>query len=155
MAIRVLLFEWSPTSLASWLIKIVTKSKYTHAAVQIGTRYYDSSETRGSVGRRVISTLSNRTCVVLAVEPDGIVDIGSWVQSQLGRKYDWYGIFGWIFGHQNPEDVYCFEWVWELLDVASGVEPRPNSISGDDLYKRLQGRNCIFRGKVERYRDLY
>lgn len=55
-----------------------------------------------------------------------------WLQSQLGKKYDWLGILGYItFNFENPKRWYCSE----LAAAALGIGNR--QVSPGELYEKI------------------
>lgn len=60
-------------------------------------------------------------------------DIKDFFERTKGRKYDWLGCLGFVFGNpDNPKRYFCSEWCAEAL----GLE-NPSKISPDKLYKIL------------------
>ncbi|MDD2736069.1 MAG: hypothetical protein PHF56_19220 [Desulfuromonadaceae bacterium] len=56
-----------------------------------------------------------------------------WLNAQLGKKYDWLGIFGLItIGIEDPEKWYCSE----LAAAALGMKNR--QVSPGELYGKIK-----------------
>lgn len=104
------IYLFKPVSLFGRIISFVTRSPYSHSAVEIDGVIYDSSEKRGSFGIANIN-LSDRFHIEFEVEGD----LSGWLKRMEGTQYDWVGIFGWFFKFNDYTRFYCFEATYEAL----------------------------------------
>ncbi len=131
MTTKIYLFY--PSSLKGYFICLVTLSRFSHAAVEVRGVLYDSSESRGYFGESQIDT-STRRYEVWELEGSLI----RWRVSMRGKKYDWKGVIGWIFGAGSKNKFYCFETAWSALAVLGHVpEEIPNRVSGKTIRRIL------------------
>lgn len=122
-----------PISWVGLIICLVTKSRFSHAAVEIDGVLYDSSETRAKFGKSEVD-LRSRPHVVFEFEGD----MTEWLASMEGKRYDWKGVMGWIFNKQDKNKFYCFETVWSALEHLKIVGPQPDKVSGKTIYQALK-----------------
>lgn len=141
------LYLFYPTSLIGLIICLVTRSPYAHAAIEMGGVLYDASEHRGSFGRSDIDVTKRGH---IWIEFSG--DLSPWLMRLTGSKYDWLGVFGWLWKRNRPGRFYCFEAAWQALyevGIVSGSQPA--RLSGSDLleiaanHHRDQGRGSDLR----------
>lgn len=118
-----------PTGLIGLLICLVTRSPYAHAAILVDGVLWDASEGRGNFAQSDIDLASRRHLAV-----PFIGDLSGWLQAMQGKRYDYAGIAGWIFGRNRADKVYCFEAAWHALKaVGIAVGDQPGRLSGSDL----------------------
>jgi len=127
---KVVFFNTDYTSLASIFISIITRSPYSHSAVVVGGQIYDASEVRGYVwfGKRLSDYGSRQVAIYDVGAPDTAAtqeEVLRWVNAQMGRKYDWLGVFGWLAGVEDSSKVYCHEWVLEVLSKKLNIPYAP------------------------------
>ena len=123
------LYLFYPASLLGWLISVVTRSPFCHAAIEVDGVLWDASESRGYFGRSGID-VSKRKHVCLEFAGD----LSSWLDFLQGREYDWIGVLGWLFHANSRRRFYCFEAAWLALSqcgIAKGS--MPTQLSGSDL----------------------
>ncbi len=131
---RVVLFERDNWSLISWLIFIVTGSRWTHSAIEVCGGLYDASESIGSISQRPpICMWGKRKVRVYELEGVPGADCLEWVKQRLGKKYDWVGIFGWVWSVHDQRKFYCFEFVWRMLAHYNYVPYATSKISAKDI----------------------
>jgi len=120
----------------TWYDKIIrmwTRSKYSHVELVIGSTWYTSSPRTGGVRARYI-TPKPANWDYVEIEGD-IPYITSFYQHTKGAEYDWAGIiFSQIlpFGRHIADKWTCSEWCASALGYA-----KPNSFSPEDLYRRV------------------
>lgn len=124
-------------SFASFLIRLLTASRWHHCGVCFDDRaVYEAS---GIHGVRVTTLDEFKSRGEYQIVDINLPDEQSaflWVRSQLGKKYDWSGIFSIIFQRKNwqKEDKwYCSEFAAKaseigglklIRDGVNGVTPR-------------------------------
>ena len=127
---QIILFEMKPTRATSWLIAAATRSMITHAAVMVGGKCFDASESRGDVAEMDVSLHADRMCYVIDADVDQLD-----LFKQLGKQYDWFGVFGWLLCRHwskacgKDESFYCFEFAYRAM---TGDSPA-GAVSGKDL----------------------
>ena len=119
---RQYLFE--PNGILGYLITIVTGCKYSHSAVGIlyddgSEDIYDASEKRGDFAREddldyLFKGFCKPTRKYVYYDFEG--DATPVIESLEGKKYDWKGVFGWLFKSQDKSKFYCFEVNWLALE---------------------------------------
>ncbi len=116
-----ILYLFYPNSVIGWIICLITRTPYAHTAISVGGVLWDSSESRGDFNRSEID-LSKRKHVAVPFAGD----LSVWLKVMQGTKYDWLGVFGWVFKWNMPNKYFCFEASWEalkLVGIVSGVMP--------------------------------
>jgi len=137
------LYLFYPNSLIGFIISLVTRSPFAHAAIEYCGVLYDASETRGNFARSTID-LSQRAH--LCLEFPG--DLSTWVleMTMPPKKYDWIGVLGWLFSANDRSKFHCFEAAWSALHAVGIATPinrsprlhqrrddPPGHLSGSDL----------------------
>jgi len=135
----IVLFDFNLRSLASLLIALVTKSRWSHAAVLVDGVLYDASETREKFGRSDIKLDSTRGCTIWHLPDDCTGALTHWVGCNTHRRYDWPGVILWVLGVHRPDRWYCFEAAMAALHYAGIVKKVEckGSISANDLNETL------------------
>lgn len=130
----------SRNSIGGWLIKLFTFSKWNHVAVMFeDTDRLDSNsvvDVTAAAGTRLMSYYNfkqvyPRHVVVDVAVPDEKAGY-DFAVAQVGKKYDWSGIFGIIFQNRKWEDDdkwFCAELV-EATCIAAGRRRFRSEISG-------------------------
>lgn len=119
-------FYSGPPRLFDRLIRLWTGSSFSHVELVIDDVAYSADAWKGKV-RSVAVAVFNRQH--WAVVPVVLVKDRAWIKEQMGKGYDWMGIFGFsFFGVQDKRRWYCSELCAEL----TGIEGRP--ISPQKLY---------------------
>ncbi len=127
---QIVLFEMKPSRGTSWLIAAVTRSMITHAAVGVSGKWFDASESRGDVAEMDADLHTDRMCYVIDADVNQLD-----LFKQLGKKYDWTGVFGWLlcrYWHKacgKDQRFYCFEFAYRAM---TGNSPE-GAVSGKDL----------------------
>jgi uncharacterized protein YycO len=111
-------------TLSSWLIRLVTWSRWSHAAVQIDDEtIIDATFKHGGVHARPLSALAGyRQEVVEYTLPDED-KAQDWLRRQIGKPYDWSALLG-IFLHRNWQEDdkwFCSE-LTECALAAGGLQ---------------------------------
>lgn len=123
------LYLFYPVSIIGFIISLVTRSPFSHAAIEYNGVLYDSSESRGSFGVSDFDP-SKRPHVVFRFYGN----LQPWLDHMTGRKYDWKGVLLWVIKRNHRDKFYCFEAAWAALKVAGVVEgDQPKRLSGSDL----------------------
>lgn len=128
----------------SWLIRILTRSKFSHCAIYDEERgvVIDSDLSRKGVTEYKPYSLNPNTVVVDSIDISSFgIEIYASAKSQLGKPYDLQAIIGFPLGRDWAEDDkwFCSEllaWCFEQ----NGYELFPNGrtfVSPKKLYKRL------------------
>lgn len=148
--VRVVLFERANRSLFSWLIFIVSGSRWTHSALEVNGKVYDAAESVGCVAERPpLRMWGQRKIRVYDLIGVDLYHAEQWVHSRLGRKYDYIGIFGWLWSVHNQRKFYCFEFVWRYLAAVGKVQPATSSIGAIDIITALG--NFVYEGPAQQF----
>jgi len=138
---KVVLFKRKTFSPVSWAISWVTKSKYVHAGVlfweHLGDLIVDSSESRGYVGTHKPLKEFGRREVLIYNIPGEHKEALEEAKRLMGTRYDWDGIWGWIFKKHNKKKLYCFEFVLKLLTKIDSTKRAVNIV--DIIKGRMDG----------------
>ena len=127
-------FNKSNKTLMSKLIRFFTKSEYVHCelvTVKRSDKFYGYSAFPGE-GVRVkwISYEPNEWEFIKIPT----VDVKSFMKKTEGKKYDYLGALGFVFGNNdNPNRWFCSEWCATVL----GLE-NPSKLSPGDLYQKIK-----------------
>ena len=95
----------------SWLIRKLTASRWHHVGVSFGETVFESRAT-GGVQKTTLGEFKSRgqfsSYEVPVPDEKGSLD---WLHTQLGKPYDWSGVFGLALSRrwQKPERWYCSE----------------------------------------------
>ena len=114
------------------LIRWWTNSKYSHCEIVIGGMSSSADAWTNCVRAIPASGFNPNSWERIPVTGDTAKAV-SFVSSQLGKKYDWFGILGFFLpgNVQDPNRWYCSEFCAAVL----GIEKRP--ISPQQLYEVL------------------
>ena len=127
---RIALFEMDGLAPTQWLIALATRSRITHAAIEVDGRWYDASESRGNFGPLAADKFQDRHCYVIEAD----ISAG-WLPMLKGCEYDWKGVFTWLVGRWVNRDLgdasrfYCFEAAY----LAMTGNDAAGAVSGADL----------------------
>lgn len=127
------IYLYKPNSFWGRVITFVTRSPYSHTAVEINGIVYDSSETRGTFAQSDIIPQTREHDVFVF---DG--DLTVWLWTMKGKKYDWQGVWGYIFGINNKNKFYCFETSYSaLMFLEIAKAPMPYKVNGNTVKRVL------------------
>lgn len=115
---KIALFEGMFRSYTGFLIAMVTRCQYVHAAVCVDGVWWHSSETLGHFGRVDMEAYKNRNCIVFEFPGD----LTEWVEKMKPTRYDWRGVLGWIWKWNSPTRFYCFEAAFDALLSAKVIQ---------------------------------
>lgn len=129
--------------LSTFLIRTLTKSKWSHVALQLNNQVYEVTFERG-VSRTTIFEFRKRypESDIVCVPILNAVRIKKWLDSQLGKDYDYSGLVGFFDQKrdwENPDKWFCSELIAEALIREGIIHPkvRSNRITPNDLYEIL------------------
>lgn len=106
--------------IGGWLIRLLTFSRWNHAAIEVGGVVYESM-TRGGVRVTPASGYGSRwhraESIALAV-PD-VPALQAFLNDQVGKPYDWMALVALPFREdwQSPHRWFCSELVAKALTV--------------------------------------
>lgn len=114
------------------LIRWWTNSRYSHCELIIGDMAYSADAWTNCVRAIPASGFNPNSWEKIPVTGD-TAKVISFVSSQLGKKYDWLGILGFIVPWKSgdKDKWYCSE----ICAAALGIGKRP--ISPQELYEVL------------------
>lgn len=118
-----LCFYKDPGNFMNWGIRLVTRSKYSHCELLFSDGVSISSSSRdGGVRAKTIDFSDGKWDIVRLfwfAKDEG--EVRKWAEAQIGRKYDWSGIFGFIIKpvHENDQRMFCSE----FCALALGFSP--------------------------------
>jgi hypothetical protein len=115
-------FYSGPPRLFDRLIRLWTGSRFSHVELVVDNIAYGADAWEGKVRTKFVNTFNPEHWDVV---PVALVKDRTWINAQVGKKYDWLGIFGFFmpFRVQDKRRWYCSEFCAEL----TGVETRPIS----------------------------
>lgn len=122
-----------------------TNSKYFHTEFIIGN-YWVAATTDGIIryDLRPLTSQYDYIFIDLKMSEPHYNKIIHFIDSQLGTKYDWMGIFFSQFvtvGSNHEDKWFCSELVTKLLQlclVENVFDMQPHLVSPGDLFRRLQ-----------------
>jgi hypothetical protein len=156
MACRVVLLATSWAKPISILISASTGEQFSHAGIILpDQRVIDASETRGAIGIRQhgVHDWGSRNILVMDISTDVASDALVDLMAMDGLRYDWRGVFGWIFSKRNlglDSDWYCFELVEWFLNRLSGTPPTGHRVSARHVLVHPLT-NVVYYGPANRY----
>jgi hypothetical protein len=111
----------------------------------------EALETKGSiVSGRKIQSLGRRKIVVYKVG-DPLKKGIAYAQTRIGSRYDYVGVFGYLFGGNSAKRLYCFELVVNALCWAAGFPiPARNRFSAHDVLEYVGF--PVYDGPAEGYK---
>jgi uncharacterized protein YycO len=109
-------------SLASWLIRLACWSKWSHCAIIDDDIVLESTFKRGGVGARLFSDfIQEYSQFEITDVPCPNDELGiEWAKTQIGKKYDWSAIFGFITRQPLADESnwFCSEYVEGAIKAA-------------------------------------
>jgi hypothetical protein len=121
-------FYKGPGKLFDKLIRGWTCSIYSHVELVIGGMSYSADAWEGQVRSKGIGAFTRENWDVVEIE---FTKSYSWLGQQLGKKYDWLGILGFmLFKVQDPSRWYCSEF------CACAVGINADRISPQQLFEK-------------------
>lgn len=129
------IYLFKPVSILGRIISFITRSKYSHAAIEIEGTLYDSSEQRGYFSYSNIDTNKRQH---IYYDIDG--DLTDWVRDMHFTPYDWVGIFGWLFAADDKKKFYCFEAVYSAMKHLDETVEDKNQVSAKTIINFFEQR---------------
>lgn len=134
--------------LPTFLIRTLTRSKWSHVALQMNNSVYEVTFERG-VSRTSVFEFRKRypesdiKCVNIHDE----APVKKWLDSQLGKKYDYGALVGFLDTKRNwedPEEWFCSELIAEALIREGVIHPKVRShrITPNDLWFLISTGDC-------------
>ncbi|UWZ92565.1 enoyl-CoA hydratase [[Pasteurella] aerogenes] len=131
--------------LEDWLIRKVTRGQYSHCEIVIekteftGASHYDietsytaysSSPRDGGVRCKQIN-VNNGNWDLIPLPSVTESQVRSYFERTKGRKYDWCGVLGLVFGlKQNRKKFFCSEWCFNVIfNSEQGWRFSPNDLA--------------------------
>lgn len=130
--------------LTDWLIRKITKGKYSHCEIavcksEIRDHYhreewfecYSSSPRDGGVRQQIIN-LNNGKWDLIELPNLTEREIKAYYEQTKGKPYDWRGVVGIAFGVKQKQDKYfCSEWCFNAIKYGSedGWRFSPNQLA--------------------------
>jgi hypothetical protein len=122
-----ILFRYDAPGFFSWMIRKASRSDVSHVEIRPkGHVCISSSEQDGGV--RWAKWISGNPKKWRTYKVGGVADaqdrrVGVWCVSQIEKKYDWRGIFQWLWPHIRNKDGdlnkwYCSEFCQRALAIA-------------------------------------
>ena len=124
-------------------IKIWTRSKYFHVEMIIKDVWVSTNPTAGAVYMNTLQPL-NDNYDYFDVDVDGrrINKVMDFLNAQVGKKYDYWGLFFSTVFTMNVEDRnkwFCSELIAEALNVFGFKAPKNvNEMTPEDIYQMVQ-----------------
>lgn len=114
------------------LIRLVTRSKYSHVELCIDGYCYSSSQWDGGVRRKLINFSDHWDKIELEVSSEHKLDMLILFQEENGKKYDWFGAIKTAirFVPEHEDKFFCSEIVAQALGL-----PKPRNWTPEDLYQ--------------------
>ena len=140
MKIQVLFYKG--TSFLARCIQWRTYSPYSHVAVRIGDDIYEALMDRGVVINTALPVPPKSLADVIEIEVSDY-NLAQWMRfliGELGNKYDFWGIFGFLGRPKNrslDHSWFCSELVGEFLATCEEMERLQYPLSPWDLFKHL------------------
>lgn len=127
-------FNKSNKTLMDKMIRFFTKSEYVHCelvTVKRSDKFYGYSAYPGEGVRAKWISYDPNEWEFIKIPS---VDVKNFLQKTEGKKYDYLGALGFVFGNNdNPNRWFCSEWCATVL----GLE-NPSKLSPGDLYRKIK-----------------
>ncbi len=132
-----------PDKIKNKLIKMWTSSEYFHVEIIIKDRWISSSPSVGAVYENQLHERSTKYDYVdVNVNGRKLRTVQKFIQSQIGKKYDWPGIFFSQvinFDLDSRDKWFCSEIVAQILQIFGLDLSRPaNEYSPGELYREVE-----------------
>lgn len=113
-------------SIGSWLIKARLSTVFSHVGIEFEDgMLYHSAMLKGTVKERLEEqkTTPIHTTEIL-VDEEHYNRAYEWAQQQLGKRYDWLGIVGFIVGNKWNDDnqYFCSEYGKFIFELATDIK---------------------------------
>ena len=126
------------------LTRFLTQGKYTHVSIMLDDTVYEAVELRGVIKHdygsfyKTISRRRGRTYVTIRVSNKKFKQFKAFLEEQVGKKYDYYGILNFVFSRIQPRYGYwyCSELAQSLFYILY-EEPIGRLVSPQRFYERL------------------
>lgn len=107
---------YATNGLYAWLIKFVTKGKYTHCGIVIEDAVYEAHPFRGVIKSKYNPFDWQKSFDIKVSDKDSL-KIKKFLESELGCGYDWFGVARFVFPFFKPNKNkwFCSELVGEVL----------------------------------------
>jgi len=118
-----------------------TNSKYFHVEMIIGEKWISSSPEVGAVYIHKLKPITDKNFdyVNIIIPTEKVIDMMYFAESQVGKEYDWKGIFlsqTIDMNIENKNKWFCSEIVSEMLKIGGiDLELPSNQYSPGDLYR--------------------
>ena len=121
----------APGGIFDKLVRLVTRSKYSHVELVIGGMCYSSSIQDGGVRGKHINIWSGSWDVVDIGGDEDEDAARAWFEAYEGQDYDWLGAFRFAlpFLRHRPAKWFCSEAVGTALGL-----PEPHRLTPQDLH---------------------
>lgn len=127
----------------NWVDKTIrwwTKSHYSHVELVINSVWYSSSPRTLEVrGEKITPNPKHWDYIIL--EPFNESSLIHLANKELGKKYDWMGIFFSQFiplGRENPNKWFCSEFCVGMLKDQIKFKHKPSWYSPGKLYEEIK-----------------
>jgi uncharacterized protein YycO len=129
-------------TLSSFAIRARLGERWSHALVPLSpVQCVDSTFKAGGVRKRLMTeAMANASArLYLHLPLDREIEAQDWLESQVGKGYDWRAIYGFAGGAREWNDDFawfCFELVAAQIEIGSEFRfPNRNRVTGADLIK--------------------
>lgn len=129
------LFYKAKGQLLDRIIRLVTKSKYSHVEIFSNGYIYSSSPRDGGVRRKAFNLALNTSKWDYLPIDLKVERLENFYTKTVNKKYDWLGVLRFIlpFFKQNKNRYFCSEWVGECLRYS-----QPELLTPQDLYNLIK-----------------
>lgn len=136
-----LAFSYNNFSIISWIVRILTWSNYSHVAIiNPKTTWAIEADNREGVRYTLLSKFFSKSKPEIRRIPCSCPEkVVSTVISQVGKKYDWGFIFGWMTRRtwQKQDAWACSElvaWAFEHSGCPIITKSRVSRVTPEHLY---------------------
>lgn len=130
-------FKIKPTSFLERLIKLFTGSSVVHCEIATEVRAdcffgYTSLPHHGVI-KRWASYSEDEWDFYLLPETYTVENLVKFYEKTKGRKYDYLGCLGFVFGNKDdPDRYFCSEWCAEFLGYSN-----PSKYTPEDIMRKI------------------
>lgn len=144
-------YLYSGRTPVEWAVRWQSRSKYSHAAIEIRGWLYEALCFQGVVKRGVKEHDRKADCFDVYTSPHQRDVMRDWLNTVVGQKYDWLGVARFVSRRNggHPNRWFCSELVYEALSRANMPlfeRTQAWEVSPGDLAKlsvlRRKGQSC-------------
>lgn len=129
----------TPQSIFGWMVVLRTQEHYSHAVVIDGDNCYSAELT--NIRKKPFDAKIYEEVYWLDLTDDEYNRVIDWLESRIGKHYDYMAVLAFLFGIKELEDkkhFYCFELCREALVRTGKLEKTDDLIYATRLIHEIK-----------------